>query len=185
MDIKYWKSLPFYFVQGYFLNVQISISYISRIEIDSIQNSFALTKMLDEISNKRYMAVALLEDRLFFAGSQTGAEHDVRFEIRICVDDFIETMQFSNLRNSSDIRVALSCMDLTAHVHWHAAILDRIFGNAALDRSTSFAPSLRGNRLCKQNHLFCCSPRQLTAILPAQYFSCALTWLVDGHSDAL
>ena len=74
-------------------------------------------KILDEISNKRYMAVALLEGSLFFADSQTGAEHDVRFEIRICVDDFIDTMQFSNLRNPSDIRVALSCMDLTAHVH--------------------------------------------------------------------
>jgi hypothetical protein len=56
------------------------------------------------------MAVTLLEGRLFFAVSQTGLERD-GYDIRICVDDFVDTMQFSAWSNANDIRVALPCTD--------------------------------------------------------------------------
>jgi hypothetical protein len=53
------------------------------------------------------VAFALHEDRLFFAMSPKGVEHN-GFDVRICVDDFIDTMEFLNTSSSTDIRVGAS-----------------------------------------------------------------------------
>ncbi len=52
------------------------------------------------------MAVKVDADRLFFAISQSQTEdvHD-QFDIRICVDDLIDNLEFFNMRTSTDRRV--------------------------------------------------------------------------------
>ena len=52
------------------------------------------------------MTVTVDADRLFFAisQSQTEDEHD-QFDIRICVDDLIDNLEFFNMRTSTDRRV--------------------------------------------------------------------------------
>ncbi len=52
------------------------------------------------------MALTTLhEDRLYFAIGQIGPAHDVQCSVRVCVDQCIDSLQFTNLGNQNDIRV--------------------------------------------------------------------------------
>ena len=52
------------------------------------------------------MAIATVHtDRLFFAVGQMGPVHD-RFTVRVCVDEYIDSLQFANSIIPGDIRVS-------------------------------------------------------------------------------
>ena len=52
------------------------------------------------------MAIATVHaDRLFFAMGQMGPVHD-RFTVRVCVDEYIDFLQFGNSGIPGDIRVS-------------------------------------------------------------------------------
>jgi hypothetical protein len=52
------------------------------------------------------MAIASIHaDRLFFAVGQIGPFHD-RFPVRVCVDEYIDPLQFVNSEIAGDIRVS-------------------------------------------------------------------------------
>jgi hypothetical protein len=54
------------------------------------------------------MAIATVHaDRLFFAFGQLGPVHD-RFAVRVCVDQFIDSLQFADAGTPSETRVSSS-----------------------------------------------------------------------------